>query len=210
MVPSNPYWPYPNMSSFLFGDWFWQHENKSRTDCNYLLKDVLLHLDFKLDNLRNVNFKAIDNQMVTSGKGSPIASPTIDGWKKTEVIIDVLIKNLKPALFSIPSLHHRSLVSVIQDVFTNDATAKSSCYQPYQEYWKVPGMDNTEHLHGELYMSDAFNQAHKALQQQPSVDTIPCVICMMMLWSDSTHLMSFRQAKLWPLYLYFGNQLKYE
>ncbi|KAG9022768.1 hypothetical protein FRB95_014204 [Tulasnella sp. JGI-2019a] len=148
--------------------------------------------------------------MVASGTGSPITLPTIDGWKKTEAIIDVPIKNLKPALFSIPSLHHHSLVSVIQDVFTNDAAAKSFCYQPYQEYWKVPGMDDTECLHGELYTSDAFNQAHEALQQQPSVDTILHVICMMILWSNSTHLVSFRQAKLWPLYLYFGNQLKYE
>ncbi|KAG8976104.1 hypothetical protein FRB94_001013 [Tulasnella sp. JGI-2019a] len=148
--------------------------------------------------------------MVASSEGSPVTSPTIDRWKKTEVIIDVLIKNSKPALFSIPSLHHCSLIFVIQDVFTNDATAKSFCYQPYWEYWKVPGMDNAECLHGELYISDAFNQAHEALQQQPSVDTIPHVICVMMLWSDSMHLTSFRQAKLWPLYLYFRNQSKYE
>ncbi|KAK7679638.1 hypothetical protein QCA50_017350 [Cerrena zonata] len=31
-----------------------------------------------------------------------------------------------------------------------------------------------------------------------------------MLYSDSTHLANFGDASLWPLYLYFGNQSKYE
>jgi Plavaka transposase len=30
-----------------------------------------------------------------------------------------------------------------------------------------------------------------------------------MLWSDSTHLASFGNASLWPVYLYLGNLLKY-
>ena len=30
-----------------------------------------------------------------------------------------------------------------------------------------------------------------------------------MLWSDSTHLTSFGNASLWPIYLYLGNQSKY-
>lgn len=31
-----------------------------------------------------------------------------------------------------------------------------------------------------------------------------------MFWSDSTHLAEFGQAKLWPIYMAFGNQSKYE
>ncbi|KAG1857827.1 hypothetical protein F4604DRAFT_1931350 [Suillus subluteus] len=30
-----------------------------------------------------------------------------------------------------------------------------------------------------------------------------------MFWSDSTHLTTFGNAKLWPLYMYFGNESKY-
>lgn len=34
-------------------------------------------------------------------------------------------------------------------------------------------------------------------------------ILALMLWSDSTHLTSFGMASLWPIYLFFGNILKY-
>ncbi|TFY60206.1 hypothetical protein EVG20_g7504 [Dentipellis fragilis] len=30
-----------------------------------------------------------------------------------------------------------------------------------------------------------------------------------MLWSDSTHLASFGNAALWPIYMFFGNLSKY-
>ena len=30
-----------------------------------------------------------------------------------------------------------------------------------------------------------------------------------MLWSDGTHLTAFGMAKLWPLYIYMGNESKY-
>ncbi|KIM63149.1 hypothetical protein SCLCIDRAFT_24518 [Scleroderma citrinum Foug A] len=35
------------------------------------------------------------------------------------------------------------------------------------------------------------------------------VIAAIMLWSDSTHLVSFRNTSLWPIYLFLGNQSKY-
>ena len=31
-----------------------------------------------------------------------------------------------------------------------------------------------------------------------------------MFWSDATQLTAFGDAKLWPLYVYFGNESKYE
>ena len=31
-----------------------------------------------------------------------------------------------------------------------------------------------------------------------------------MFWSDATQLTAFSDAKLWPLYIYFGNESKYQ
>ena len=31
-----------------------------------------------------------------------------------------------------------------------------------------------------------------------------------MFWSDATQLTAFEDAKLWPLYVYFRNELKYQ
>ncbi|KAG2335358.1 hypothetical protein BDR05DRAFT_1006898 [Suillus weaverae] len=55
------------------------------------------------------------------------------------------------------------------------------------------------------------------LQEQEKLDSQPhepdcnleTVIAAIMLWSDSTHLASFGNASLWPIYLFIGNQSKY-
>jgi hypothetical protein len=36
------------------------------------------------------------------------------------------------------------------------------------------------------------------------------VVAVIMVWSDSMHLASFGQASLWPIYLFLGNQSKYQ
>ena len=39
--------------------------------------------------------------------------------------------------------------------------------------------------------------------------TLPQWIVALMLWLDVTQLTTFRDAKLWFLYIYFGNESKY-
>jgi hypothetical protein len=66
-------------------------------------------------------------------------------------------------------------------------------------------------VHGELYTSSAFFDAHRELQESPGEPgcNLPKVIIAMMFSSDATQLTSFGNAKLWPNYLYFGNESKY-
>ncbi|KIM62395.1 hypothetical protein SCLCIDRAFT_119837, partial [Scleroderma citrinum Foug A] len=39
---------------------------------------------------------------------------------------------------------------------------------------------------------------------------LPRRIVALMFWSDVTVLTSFGDTKLWPVYMYFGNESKYE
>ena len=66
-------------------------------------------------------------------------------------------------------------------------------------------------IHGELYMSEAFLQTHKDLQQSPPElgCDLECVVVALMFWSDATQLTTFSNAKLWPCYMFFGNKSKY-
>lgn len=208
VVRTNPYWPYPNISAFLFGGWFWGHKNESRIDRDHLIKDVLFHRSFRLEELRGVNFKAIDAKMAAPSGGS--APEDSHEWTRVNVDIRVPLKGLPPEPFSVASLFYRRLTSVIRDVFTNDTAASKFCYQPYAEYWNSPWTNATERLHGELYTSDAFIQEHERILKAPATDTLPRAVAALMLWSDSTHLTSFGQASMWPIYLFFGNQSKYE
>lgn len=63
---------------------------------------------------------------------------------------------------------------------------------------------------GESFTSDAFSPEHEKIQQLSCNDSYPRAIAALMFWSDSTHPAQFGQARLWPLYLYFGDQSKYE
>ena len=59
-------------------------------------------------------------------------------------------------------------------------------------------------------MSEAFIEAHHDLQDSPGEPgcDLQKVIVSLMFASDGTHLTTFSNAKLWPVYLAFGNELK--
>jgi hypothetical protein len=60
-------------------------------------------------------------------------------------------------------------------------------------------------------MSPAFIEAHRELQELPGEAgcELPHVVAALMFWSDATQLTTFGNAKLWPVYMYFGNESKY-
>lgn len=59
----------------------------------------------------------------------------------------------------------------------------------------------------ELYSSDAWLGEQARLDAlPPDPDGLPRAIAGLMFWSDATHLTQFGSAKMWPLYMYFGNQ----
>ncbi|EGO04994.1 hypothetical protein SERLA73DRAFT_44268, partial [Serpula lacrymans var. lacrymans S7.3] len=84
-------------------------------------------------------------------------------------------------------------------------------YKPYQLLWCPPHQSGKSRVYGELYTLDAFLEAHKDLQNSPPEPgcSLPRVVAALMLWLDATHLTSFGNSKLWPLYVYFGNESKY-
>jgi hypothetical protein len=66
-------------------------------------------------------------------------------------------------------------------------------------------------LQGELYTSAIFNTTHQELQAaagEPGCN-LPHVVLALMFWSDGTHLTNFGKAKLWPVYMFFGNESNY-
>ncbi|KAG6815464.1 hypothetical protein H0H93_009743, partial [Arthromyces matolae] len=77
-------------------------------------------------------------------------------------------------------------------------------------YWQRDLDGPPERVYDEMYSSDAFLAEHIKLQQKPREPdcNLERVILGLMFWSDSTHLASFGNASLWPLYLYFANQTK--
>ena len=140
-----------------------------------------------------------------------------DRWIESSVVIEVPDGRAHNSpddppipTFSVPGLMHRSLMQIIRTVWSSPSSVNFQ-YIPFRQFWINPTSGQHERVHGELYTSDAFLEEHAALQQQPPEPScsLERVICAIMASSDSTHLTSFGDASLWPLYFYFGNQSKY-
>lgn len=82
---------------------------------------------------------------------------------------------------------------------------------PYKLFWQPDETRSPERIITELYTSDTMLWEHKKVRSAPRVTgcNLETVIATIMLWSDSTHLASFGNAALWPIYLFLGNQSKY-
>ncbi|KZP09584.1 hypothetical protein FIBSPDRAFT_759740, partial [Athelia psychrophila] len=113
--------------------------------------------------------------------------------------------------FIVKDFYHRSLVSVIREKLANPQDEAQFHYEPYELHWQPGAAGPGVRVQGELYTSPAFLKEHQTLQDAPGEPgcTLPRVVVAMMFSSDSTHLTSFGSAKLWPCYLYFGNESKY-
>ncbi|RXW13183.1 hypothetical protein EST38_g12672 [Candolleomyces aberdarensis] len=84
-------------------------------------------------------------------------------------------------------------------------------YDPFKVLWQPNPAAPPTRVYSELYNSDAFLKAHRELQDSPPPPgcTRPRVVTGLMFWSDETHLANFSAARLWPLYMFFGNESKY-
>ncbi|KAG8951240.1 hypothetical protein FRC03_012586 [Tulasnella sp. 419] len=209
--------PFPNYSAFRFSEWFWRRPNKSLQDRKELL-DMFADEDFSTSDVLQVKDwgkmdAELDHKDATLGALSPG-----DGWIQDEVKIRIPLPQRGSQLPSyeetISGFFHRSITKAVRDVLSQSSAARQFHFEPFSQFWKSPlDPDSAEQrVYGELYTSEAFNRAHEEVQATPrdADDNLPHAIAALMFASDSTHLTSFGTAKLWPMYLFFGNQSKYE
>jgi len=228
--------PYPNLSSFLFDHQFWTSSgSKSRKDRD-ALRDVIVREDFDPSDLKGVNFGAIEKDLrQTGGSGwreTPLTIRVPKGIKLTkaakraaateqsqlrrgEPSTATLERPVPGAPITIPDFQHRKICDVIRETFASDPAANSFHYHPYELKWKPPGSDSEERVHGELYTSQAWLDEDVKVQSLALDPTetdrdAPRAIAAMMLASDGTLLGPFASSKAWPIYVYFGNQSKYD
>jgi hypothetical protein len=211
----DPYDPYPNKTSFLLGEWYWGQSSLKSMDSFQKLLGIIGCDTFSPADLRDTNWKKIDKTLAINEWDEEEWQDDDAGWQKLPVTIRVPFHRLSqtpgPREYTVLDFYHRSLVSVVRDKITNMKDNLHFHFDPYELYWQSPGAAEAVRLHGELYTSPAFNMAHQDLQRMPGEPRcdLPRVVVALMFWSDSTHLTTFGNAKLWPLYMFFGNESKY-
>jgi len=226
------FYPFPNESSFLLSEWYWNGGVQKSQESFHKLLDIVGHPDFLPEDVRGTKWRKIDgilakNEFDGTNSRSKMNNVKDDdgdaewidedaGWKRTPISISVpfhsRLKNPGPKKYFAGDLYHRSFVSVIRDKLTNPKDDRRFHYEPFELYWKPTDESADVQIHGELYSSPAFLEAHRALQDSPGEPgcELPRAVVAMMFWSDGTHLTSFGNAKLVPCYLFFGNESKYD
>lgn len=233
--PGNPFHPYPNENSWLIGDWYWNYGvQKSKRGFEGLIK-IIGSVDFHSEDLRHTNWIGIDRELghldvhastshdalLNHSVDSDLQQnwlPEDDGWMRRTITISVPFprRSLHPGPkdYTISDFYRRSLLSIIRDKLSDPVRCRSFRFEPYRLRWKRSSAADDIGVYGELFHSEAFVRAHRELQDMPPDNvggcTLPRRIVALMFWSDATHLTSFGDAKLWPLYVYFGNETKYQ
>jgi len=223
-LDANPFYPYLNKSLLLLGDWYWnQGTMKSRKGFSSLLK-IVGSSEFSSEAIRDTEWTKIDRELgtlvapdeSTSMPGNSLEWLNNDaGWQSASVTISVPFprRSVQPGLaaYLVQNFYHHSLVAVIRKKVTDPWSHHAFHYEPYVLHWHPPHKTREIGVHGELFTSEAFINAHNQLQNSPSElgCELPHCIVALMFWSDTTQLTAFGDAQLWPLYMYFGNESKY-
>jgi len=217
--PSSGFYPFPNKSSFLLGNWYWNGGvQKSQHSFNELI-DIVGDPSFQPDHVRDTKWSGINAKLGNSDTDGDAEKEWLDvdaGWRKTRVEITVPFHSRMNTPGSQQyvgaDLYHRSLVDVITERISDPHTSAQFHMEPYELLWKRSDQHREVKMHGELYTSDAFREAHQALQDSPPEPNcdLPRVVVALMFWSDATHLTQFGNSQLWPSYLFIGNESKYQ
>lgn len=210
--------PYPNQSAFLLGEWYWNSGVQKTKDGFQKLINIISGNNFNPTDVKNIPWDSLNKCL---GESTDSEDRWIDepdaGWKETSISLPIpFSKNArKPGLqpYTFPPFTHRSIVSVLREKMSNQQDFHKFHLEPYELRWRRKNMAMTEstRVHGELYTSAAFLEAHNEIQSaagEPGC-TLPRVLVGLMFGSDSTQLTSFGNASLWPCYMYFGNESKY-
>ena len=215
------YTPYPNESAFLLGEWYWNGgEKKSQSSFQNLIK-IVSHPEFCPEDVAAKNWRLIDGQLSGESRGPPKeddwedeGSSKLGDWIKTPIRISVPFHKRtlqkSPIEFDAGILHHRKLMSIIKERITRPSIHPHLHYEPYKLFWQPNDATEPVRVHGELYTSEAFIEAHNRLQDSPPEPgcNLPRVVLGLMFSSDGTQLASFSTAQLWPVYLLVGNESK--
>jgi hypothetical protein len=221
---ASAFYLYPNETSFLLGDWYWNHSSQKSQGNFKKLLDIVGSAQFSSQDICGTNWNRINQTLAVSGWDEGEWVDEDAGWQKSDVSICVpfhqFLNNPGVQVYTVRNFYHRSLTSIIQERLKKDT--ENNChfhFKPFELLYKLnPSLLTSDlggtaiQLYEELYTSPAFMDAHRELQDitgEPNCNLLRAVVGLM-FWSDATLLARYGHAKLWPLYMVFANDSKYQ
>jgi hypothetical protein len=212
--------PFLNPTVFRLMNWFYSGSpTKSIAELQSLVDSVILAPDFRVSDLDGFSAKR-ELRRLDEGMNSNISTSTPfaheNGWRQSSIYIKLPCENVfqeegSAHTLEVPGVYHRSLVEVITTAFQGVA-AKTFHFTPFRLYWQPTPESPPEQVYSEIYNSDSFLEEDEKIRGLPPEPgpQYECAVAALMVSSDSTHLGQFGSAALWPIYLFFGNQSKYD
>ena len=142
-IPTNPdvncgstFGPYPNQSSFLLGDWYWNGGAQKSQQSFKELVDIVASPSFKPEDVRSTCWSAI-NQMLglADFDGEDEWEDEDTTWRRSPITVEVPFhRQMKSSEgwhhHTVGYLYHRSIVSVIKERLANPADNQHFHYKP--------------------------------------------------------------------------------
>ncbi|TFY82295.1 hypothetical protein EWM64_g1717 [Hericium alpestre] len=213
--------PFSSATAATMMAWHYNGKTTKTGDQVNEIAQALAAVPVDPEDLKCFNFESENKRMdsyVNDKAGTLRSLGNEDGWKHSPVKIRLPHAKSKwsseqeaPEL-DVGSVHHRDMVDVITAAFESPDAA-SFHFIPFEELWKPSEDDDEVHrIYGEAYTSKSVLQAYDEVNslEIPDDEGLERVVASVMLASDSTHLTNFGTASLWPQYMAFGNQSKYE
>lgn len=208
-----------NPSEDLIIAWMTAGGGDTPAGINNLVHNVVLHPAFNPSDLKDFNAVTAMRQFTRKHFKSGPALKAGDGWKEGSVSIRVPCtgvqqKESDAPLFVVDGILYRDIAEVITAELEDAEVFRNVHVTPYKEWWNPGFGDEPIRVYSESYNSDAMLQADAEMRNSPTLPHVPdgdleTFIISAILYSDSTHLASFGNASLWPIYLFPGNVSKY-
>ncbi|KAF8228570.1 hypothetical protein L208DRAFT_1290706, partial [Tricholoma matsutake] len=201
--------PFLSTCIFCLMSWFYGSSNlKSLGELDRLVDEVILANDFQQKD--SVSFSASHkSECLNKHQQGPSSHlPEKDGWIETSVKTVLPADGVKHCSeadapqFSVPGLFYQCPLEVLKSAFQEDA-AETFHVSAHKLFWKPSPSSPPECIYSELYTADVFIMEQERIKQQsqePACE-LETVVVSIMLWSDLTHLTSFGNASLWPIYV---------
>ncbi|THU92687.1 hypothetical protein K435DRAFT_820450 [Dendrothele bispora CBS 962.96] len=163
--------------------WFYNgRESKSMADLDELVKDVLQAEDFKKEDLDGFSSRNVSRDM-DEWLGPEFHLPAEDGWVEGSVEIPLPAEGVKCSESEAPRL-------TVDGIFYRKPLEVIK-----SEYERIQLQQHQRQLND------------PSLRNESDIENVPVGI---MCWSDETQVTQFGDQSMWPIYMYFGNQSKYE
>ncbi|KAI0704524.1 hypothetical protein C8T65DRAFT_578127 [Cerioporus squamosus] len=218
-----------NVSQFRLVDWFYGRGSSVLSNQRFDdLLAVITSKGFTVADIEGFSAKKADRLLEQWLNTKDLFVPQ-HGWYETSVSMPVpktrvsYASEAVAAQITIHGVIHRRLVDLITGVISDPHSRFVKDY-----HWipsKIPGSPEPScspsppsgppqplRVLTDCYNSDAMLDEDEKIRKMPHVkgeEDVEYAILPLLLWSDETCLSQFGNAKLWPIYMYFGNISKY-